>query len=584
VPPRAVAPVLDTLVDLLRHQAAMSEHLVAYTFLDADGREETAITFGDLDRRARVIASALQRAHLTGERALLFYPHTVEYVAALFGCFTAGVVAVPVAYPKLSGVHHNLLQIRGIVADARPAVVLTSADILADVRVTIDRVPELSHLQWIATDLLQPDAIELPPPDIRADMPAFLQYTSGSTRDPKGVTVSHANVLYNHRMLLAVQCPPPRTTLVSWLPLFHDMGLIGIVLMTVHHGGHCVLMSPATFLQRPLAWLQAVSRYQARTSGGPTFAYDLCVRKITPEQRAGLDLSPWQIAFHGAEPIRAAVLDGFYSAFRDCGFRRESFFLCYGLAEASVFVSGTPRDQVPVVLQVRKAALRDHRVETAAPGEPDTVALVSCGRTWLDQKIVVVDPDSRRACADDRVGEIWVAGPNVAQGYWNRPDETAATFDACRADTGEGPFLRTGDLGFMRGDQLFVSGRLKDLIVIDGSNHYPHDIEATVEQCHPAIRPQCSVAVSVDVDGRERLIVVAEVDRRYSPARPVPASDLGSVVTAVRAAIAAHHGITAHKVVLIRPATIPKTSSGKLRRARCRALYLDNGLDIWAIR
>jgi acyl transferase domain-containing protein len=361
--------------------------------------------------------------------------------------------------------------------------------------------------------------------------------------------------------------------LVSWLPLFHDMGLIGNVLQALYVGVPCILMAPAAFLQQPLRWLQAISHYRATTSGAPNFAYDLCVSKITPEQRASLDLSSWTVAFNGAEPVRADTLDRFTTAFAPCGFRREAFYPCYGMAEATLFVSGGLPSDPPLLYQVDRVALEQNRVIAATDEQART--LVSCGRSWLDQQLVIVDPESRSACPPGQVGEIWVAGPSVAQGYWNRPEQTQETFQAYLADGHAGPFLRTGDLGHLQDGELFITGRLKDLMIIRGRNHHPQDIELTVEQSHPALRAGCGAAFAIEIEGSEQLVVAQEV--RRDQLRKLDTED---VIGAIRQAIAEQHELQVHTVLLLKTNSIPRTSSGKIQRHACRAGFLSGGLNI----
>ncbi|HYY43016.1 MAG TPA: AMP-binding protein, partial [Pyrinomonadaceae bacterium] len=365
------------------------------------------------------------------------------------------------------------------------------------------------------------------------------------------------------------------SSVVGWLPLYHDMGLIGNVLQPLYLGTPCVLMAPTAFLLRPFRWLDAISRNKATTSGGPNFAYELCVRKTTPEQRACLDLSSWTTAFNGAEPVRPETMQRFAEVFAECGFRYESFAPCYGLAEATLIVTGGRRDADVLVETFNTDALAHNQVRSAAADDDQTHAraLVNCGRTLLGQKLVVVEPESATLCAPERVGEIWVSGPSVTHGYWNRPAETGETFHAYLADVGEGPFLRTGDLGFLRDGRLFVTGRLKDLIVIRGRNHYPQDIELTVERSHAALRPGCGAAFSVDMDDEERLVVVQEIDHRLRP-------DVETVHEAIRQSVAEEHEVLPHAVVLVAAGSIPKTSSGKLQRHATRAKFLANSLDV----
>jgi acyl-CoA synthetase (AMP-forming)/AMP-acid ligase II/acyl carrier protein len=558
------------LVDLLRWRALCQPDRQVYTFLTDGETGEASLTYGGLDRRARAIGAALQNLGMEGECVLLFYPPGLGYLTAFWGCLYAAVVAVPSYPPRLRRADSR---IQTIVKDARATTVLTTRRIFSDVRRRFAQAPHLKDLRWIATD----DWVDSQAEDWRAstidgDTLAFLQYTSGSTSVPKGVAVSHGNLMHN---LAVIQrrfdiAGGPRG--VSWLPFYHDMGLIGGVLETVYCGGENIFLSPFDFLQRPLRWLQAISRSGAAISGGPNFAYDLCVQRTSLDQRKILDLSSWKIAFNGAEPVRPRTIERFVEAFEDCGFRREAFYPCYGLAEATLIVSGGLRAASPVFRVVSGRALDENRV--APPADGDARMLVGSGHTMPGQRIIIVDPESLTLCSPDEIGEIWVSGPSVAQGYWNKPEETERTFRAYLADTGEGPFLRTGDLGFVRDDELFVTGRLKDLIIIRGRNHYPQDIELTVEQSHVALQLGCGAAFSVDVADEERLVVVQELKRTCRKA------DTHKVIQAVRQAVAKVHGLQVYAVQLLRPMSIPRTSSGKVQRYLCRSGFLAGTLRV----
>ena len=407
---------------------------------------------------------------------------------------------------------------------------------------------------------------------INSDTLAFLQYTSGSTASPKGAMVSHGNLIHNQRVIKTACQHTEHSTFVSWLPMFHDMGLIGNVLQPLYLGALGVLMWPTSFLQRPFCWLQAISKYKAHTSGGPNFAFELCVRKIKPEQREKLDLSSWRVAFNGAELVRSETMERFSQTFKSCGFRPETFYPCYGLAEATLFVSGGIKGAKRRVMTVDGSALERHRVVPASLGDKTGRKVVSCGTAWVGQKIVIVDPDTHMPCAPDETGEIWAKGPSMVQGYWNREEETERTFKAFLTTTGEGPFLRTGDLGFINDGGLFVTGRLKDLIIIRGHNHYPEDIEYTAGQSHPGLRVGCGAAFSVETDNDERLVVVHELERSSET------WNVEDVAGAIRQSVADHHELQVHAVVLVEPGSIPKTSSGKLQRYLCRSAYLNDDL------
>jgi acyl-CoA synthetase (AMP-forming)/AMP-acid ligase II len=465
--PHAITPPNDppTLIELLQRRADEQPERHAFSFLaDGEGEAEARLSYGELDRRARALGARLRALGLAGERALLLYPPGLEFIAAFFGCLYAGAVAVP-AYPPRA--NRPMTRLRSIAADARPRAVLTTAGQWPDADKWSAGVPELQGLARLATDAPADDwDRRWRDPGAGGQTLAFLQYTSGSTATPKGVMITHGNLLANSATIRACFASTAESRGVFWLPLFHDMGLIGGVLQTLYCGGSSTLLSPVAFLQRPLRWLQAISRTGATISGGPNFAYDLCVRKVTPEQRATLDLSRWHVAFNGAEPIRAETLERFAEAFAPCGFRREAFLPCYGLAEATLLVSGGPPGAPPALVAARAADLGRDRVVPADAHDAEARVLAGSGRVPAELEVAIVDPATGLRLPADRVGEIWVKGPSVAQGYWDRPEATAQTFRAALADAGAGPFLRTGDLGFLRDDALFVTGRLKDLIII----------------------------------------------------------------------------------------------------------------------
>lgn len=557
----------ETFIELLRRRALEQPGQRAYTFLLDGEVEERRLTYAELDRQARSIAALLQSLCNEGERALLLYPPGLDYIAAFFGCLYAGVIAVP-AYPPRND--RALPRLQAIIHDAGATLVLGTQAVFSKMNSMFNRAPELRLLKRIAIDAaIEAGEEAWREPAIHPENLAFLQYTSGSTGTPKGVMLTHRNLLHNEAAIYERFGHAPESVVVSWLPTCHDMGLIGGMLQPLYGGFPCILMAPAAFIQRPLRWLRAISRYRATTSGGPNFAYDHCVRNIAPEQKADLDLSCWTLAFNGAEPVRRETMARFAAAFEPCGFRREAFYPCYGLAEASLIVSGGMKGIVPKIQDLDKGALEQNRVVPVLEGA--AVSFIGCGETLAEQQIVIAHPESGRRCAPDEIGEIWVSGPSIAKGYWNRPKETEETFRAFLSETGEGPFLRTGDLGFLKEGALFVTGRLKDLIVIQGRNHYPQDIELTVERSAPIFRAGCGAVFSIDVDGEERLVVVQEVDFRQRPDE--------KVLGAVRLAVAREHELEVYAVVLIHAGTLPKTSSGKIQRCLCRFKFLANDLE-----
>ncbi len=567
---------LSTLIDLLRWRATRTPDQHIYTFLTDGESEKDHLTFSELDCQARAIGARLQEFTTCGERAVLIYPAGLEFICAFYGCLYAGIIAVPVYPPTSLRSVQALAKFRAIADNAQPAVILTCTSLLSKVESLLAQAPEVQATRLLTTDTIE-HAIEQKwqDPSIDGDTLAFFQYTSGSTGTPKGVMVTHGNLLSNLSLIAGYYQHPPEAHVVTWLPLYHDLGLIGGVIQPLYSGFRSTIFSSAAFLQRPVRWLQAMSRTQATISGAPNFAYDLCVRKITPEQKATLDLSHWEVAANGAEPVRAETLERFAEAFAPCGFHREAFYPGYGLAEATLVVSAGRRGSFPMVRTVQAAALEKNQVVEATTQDKKTRTLVSVGQSFSNQKVVIVAPDTLMTCSPGHAGEIWVSGPSIAQGYWRRPEETMQTFQAYLADTGEGPFLRTGDMGFLLDGELFITGRLKDLIIIRGSNHYPQDIEQTVEQSHAALRPSCCAAFSIDTDGEERLVVVQELERQI-----LVQLNLDEVIAAIRRAIAEQHGLQVYAVVLIKTGTIAKTSSGKIQRHACKANFLAGNLDV----
>jgi len=531
------------------------------------------MSYGELDRRARAIAALLQERGIAGGRALLLYPPGLDFIAGFFGCLYAGVVAVPAYTPDPSRLARSLSRLQVIISDAQAAAVLTDSQIAAATRAFREQAPAIESLSWIDT-LKTPEGIEETwrEPRARANDVAFLQYTSGSTGAPKGVMLSHANLLHNAALVKQAIGHEEGDRYISWLPAFHDMGFMAGVLQPLYADVPVVLMSPVAFLQKPYRWLKAISDYKGSISGAPNFAYDLCSRKISAEQKASLDLSHWLVAFNGAEPIRAETLDRFAENFARQGFRKQAFYPCYGLAEATLIVSGGGQDELPIVETFDAGALERGRVENGSAGEDQLRRLVSCGRALPQQQIIIVNPETLVACSPDEIGEIWVSGPSVGEGYWNRAPETEETFRAYLSGGMKGPFLRTGDLGFIKDEELFIAGRLKDLIIIRGLNHYPQDIELTVESCYDALRPGCCAAFSVEAAGEERLVIVQEIDSSADWNR-------GQIVEAIRRAVADKHDLQVYAVSLLKPGAIPKTSSGKIQRKACRTAFLEAALD-----
>jgi acyl-CoA synthetase (AMP-forming)/AMP-acid ligase II len=565
---------LPTLAHQLQHWAERRPDATAYTFIDEQGDERASLTFVELDRRARVLASLLAAHGKPGERAMLLFDPGLEFLVAFFGCLYAGVIAVPMLPPRRNKLRDSTLS---IFRNCAPAFALTVSKLRDSAKGGFATEPAAADLAWIALDELDGlanTATPIAPARFAAgEELAMLQYTSGSTSQPKGVMVSHHNLMANLAMITHAMGTTDRSDFVSWVPLHHDMGLILNALQTLYLGSRCVLMAPISFLHRPLAWLRAIQRFGAEAAGAPNFAYDLCVARFDEYRLEGLDLSGWKLAFNAAEPVRADTLRRFAETYRPYGFDQAAFYPCYGMAEATVFMTGGTRGDDPRIKTVDRCSLSAHRVApaTAADGCP----VVGCGRQVMGEQLVVVDPQTRAACRDTEVGEIWAAGPHIARGYWRNTEASAATFGARLAE-GREPFLRSGDLGFIDQGELYVTGRLKDVVIVRGANHYPQDIERTVERCHPALRSTGGAAFTVLHAESEVLVIVHEVQRTHR--RTLDPAD---VVARIRQAVVAEFELSVHHVVLIKTGTIFKTSSGKIRRGRVRAAYLAGELAHW---
>ncbi len=562
----------SSLVALLEHRAASESDARAYIFLSDRGEEEAVISFRALHAAARALAARLSDITQPGDRALLVFPPGLEFVVAFFGCLLARVIAVPIMVPRRRSARNSSA---AIIADCQPALALSTAALVNrdDLRARLGD----ARLRWLLVDLAdgEPGAANPVPP--QAQDVAFLQYTSGSTSSPKGVVVTHANLMANLEMIRVALVNTSQSTCVNWVPLYHDMGLILNALQALYVGALCVLMAPNAFMQRPLNWLRAIHRYRAEVACGPNFGFDLCVDRYRADQLQDVDLSCWKVALNGAEPVHAETIRRFGETFARHGFRPEATFPAYGMAEATLLISGGRRGARWVTRNVSRSGLQCHAV--VDPYDPaDVQTLVGCGRALAGERIAIVEPDRRERLTPDRVGEIWVSGANVAGAYWRNAEATRSGLHARIAGEDEGTrWLRTGDLGFLdHAGELFVTGRIRDLIIVRGNNHYPQDIEATVEALHPALRRHGGAAFSVSDDrGEESLVIVQEVERTERNK-----IDTAEITDLIRGGIADEHELFARHVVLIRPGTLPKTTSGKIRRGVARTLWLENGLDV----
>jgi len=560
---------ISTLVELLEYRAERQGDDVVFRFVSGEGTEEERLTFRELRARAQAIAAGL-RAHADpGDRVVLLVPPGLDYVASFFGCLIAGTVAVP-AYPP--NPRRADPRVHRIIADSRAHVALVHSSLAARLESWLALGDAPPQVRWLDVSQLRGNAESPVRHAASGSELAMLQYTSGSTGEPRGVMLTHANLLHNSAVIHRVSAHRPGDNGVFWLPPFHDMGLIGGILQPVYVGAPATLMSPATFLQRPLVWLETMSRYRATTSGAPNFAYDLCVERTTEEERASLDLSAWRTSFNGAEPVRADTIARFVDAFAPSGLRPDVVVPCYGLAEATLIVSGGPAEGETRTVCVGRRALERGRLRAPSPGD-DEVVLVPSGSPAEEHEVAIVDPDSTTPVGAGRIGEIWVSSPSVARGYWGRPQETTTTFGARLAGS-EKTWLRTGDLGAMRDGMLVVTGRLKDLVILQGRNYYPHDIELAAERSHPDLRPGFSAAFCVGGERSEELVLALEVSRHHRVADDEP------LFQAVRSELAGTVGVLPSEILLLRQNSIPRTSSGKIQRGACRASFLDGTLEV----
>jgi acyl-CoA synthetase (AMP-forming)/AMP-acid ligase II len=565
------SPPKSNIVEILQCRARTQGEKLAYIFLQDGANKETRLTYQELDLKAKAIACQLRQLAAPGSRALLVYPYGagLEFITAFFGCLYGGIVAVPCHPPKN---RLTTLEVQTRLESADAEIVLTDSSSFHKLKLRLS--------DWRKTPLhcLDTEKIESPgntwtAPDITPQTLAFLQYTSGSTGEPKGVMINHGCLIQNQEMLKQSFGHTSDLVGVSWLPLFHDMGLIGNVIQPMYVGGSCVFMSPVSFVQKPIRWLQAISKYRGTTSGAPNFAYDLLCDRLTTEQLSQLDLSSWQVAFCGAEPVEALTLEEFSLKFASCGFKSTAFYPCYGMAEATLMMTGGDRAKAPQIKYLDEIALEQNKIVVAKESQPKTKSFVSAGYPWLDGQILIADLLTLKECEPDRIGEIWYSGSSIGQGYWQLPEQTQKTFETSFQGK---KYLRTGDLGFVSDGELYITGRLNDVLVFWGLNHYPQHIEQTVEQCHLGLKANSGAAFAVEVEGKPRLVIAQEIERTHRKSLVME-----EVVEAIRWQVFQQHFIDIYGIVLLLPGRMPKTSSGKVQRSKCKAMFLDQSLEVW---
>lgn len=565
----------SNLIQLLLDRAQSEQGSAGYRFLTNGDDQYEELSYTDLEAKARVLAAELQKRNLAGERALLLFPPGLEYIVAFFGCLMAGVVPVPAYPPDLRRAGKTIPRLRVIADDCQPKAALTTHSILKKVRPLLFVTGQLFKMQWLSPKMApESGAKNWREPDVNGSDVAFLQYTSGSTSKPKGVKVTHANLLDNLSHIERNFGHSTDSQGVIWLPPYHDMGLIGGILAPLYTGFPVTLMSPLDFIRRPVRWLKAISDTKATTSGGPNFAYELALRRTPPEVAKTLDLSSWEVAFNGAEPIRTETIERFTAQFAESGFKSKAFHPCYGLAESTLIVTGASKFEEPVCLTVDDNALNQDKVQKPQSPESERT-LISCGAPMKGLEVVVVEPRSLRRLPGDRVGEILVRGDSVASGYWNSDRATRETFQVYlpKADGGEGPYMRTGDLGFFRHGQLFVCGRSKELIIVRGRNYYPQDIERAVDGSHPALRTGCLAAFGLSEGNEEKVALIAEI-------RQPRGTDFDDVVRAIRRAVNDKVQLKVHTIGLVPKDGVPKTSSGKIQRRLSQAQFQERKLKM----
>jgi len=541
--------VNETLGRFLHRHAEVMPRQTAFTFL-SDGEDiKSSVTYGELHAQAQVIAQAIMKAGLTGKTVALLHPPGGEFISAFCACLMAGAIAVPLQSPTTRRLHDRAL---AVMHDCSAAAVLTTVS----GAVYAERVAAEFSLPMVITDGLETSSSRMGDVPVQPHWPAVLQYTSGSTGSPKGVIITHSNLVCNSSLIGQVFATRPGDVGVNWLPLLHDMGLIGNVVHVIHQGIHCVHMSPQSMIRKPSRWLRAIARFGGTMSGGPDFAWRLLAERVRPEELADLDLSQWRVAYTGAEQVRPSTLGQVAELLSPTGFAEQSFLPCYGMAEATLIVSGGPNGRMPLVSHPRGAGGR-------------STGYVSCGHPAPAGSVAIVDPETGTRRDDREIGEVWVTGPHIAAGYWNKEGITEEVFHA-RLQGDPRSWLRTGDLGFLAGDELHICGRIKDVLVVHGRKHHPEDLEATVQRLVPGCASGVAAAFQIDVAGEPRLVIAIEIGNEPLSAGPVAQCRMEAEIGD---AVWANHELRVDEIVIVRLGRLPRTTSGKVRRSETRDLY-----------
>lgn len=561
----------QTIIDILYERSQTTPDRIAFKYIYDDEKKTEGVSYKSLWIEALIIANFLKERAATGDRVMLLFPPGLAYVKAFYGCLLAGMIAVPLYPPRRNSKSERIL---GVATSCQSSLALTVNSELININKILASTDQFTSSLTIyaVDDLHEEQKASSTYEKADCDFPAFLQYTSGSTGNPKGVVVTHGNIIGNLRHLTLTAGGSTDDIFVNWLPLFHDFGLITAVLWPVFLGAPSILMSAATFVRNPMSWLKAISYYKGTICGAPNFAFDLCVQKAN--QLDVIDLSSWTVAYNAAEPINPNTLKNFCLCFEPCGFKPESFYPGYGMAEATVFISGGRPQLRASQLVINKKSFSENKIEITTIENQFSTKLVSCGRTLHPHTLKIVDPTSYQEMPEMEIGEIWFAGPSVSTGYWQLKELTDVTFNQVIGGDADNKYLRTGDLGFIYKDELYVTGRMKDLIILRGKNYYPQDIESVSVSAFPGLKYGRCAAFTIDAHHSESLIVVAEIEREYM--RKFNSEVAG---TEIRKKISQDLEITIHEIVFVKPYSLPVTSSGKVQRAKTKQLYLSNDLE-----
>ena len=560
--------LLKNIIELLKENAKNRPNDIIYRYIEDENKEPITLTNLEIHDQAKNIANNLLLTSKKGDRALLLYPAGLEFIVGFLGCLFAGLIAVP-AYPPRK--NQKLNRLKTIIDDAEASVVMTSQKAATIARPLFDDDETISEMIWLVSDSSDLEKIDKDILPIENSDIAFLQYTSGSTGDPKGVMVSHANVISNMGVIYA-SCKHTNTSkLASWLPHFHDMGLMAGVLQPIFAGAEITFMAPAYFLQKPVRWLQMMDKYKSESTAGPNFAYDLCIEKINDEDLVGLDLSNINIALNGAEPVSGETLRKFTEKFSKCGFKATAHFPSYGMAETTLMVTAGDLEEEARILTINSVDLQNKIITIEKKSSDATQDMVSSGHAWLDHEVIIVEQDKLVKIGENLVGEVWIKGSSVTQGYWKNPEKTKEDFDAYTSDTNKGPYLRTGDLGFLNDGELYICGRAKDLLIIRGRNYYPQDIETVASNSNESLSLGHAAVFSIESEGREQLIITQEIKRTH-----MKTFNKEEIFDNIMESITLDCELQVRDIVLLRPGQILKTSSGKIQRQANKKAYQEN--------